>query len=420
MNFRREGIRDLYIGDTCVENIFIMEYMPEAEGLFVKIYLTALMFAGNEEMSNERLARHLNVTEEDVLRAWNYWEEKNVIRKHYIREDDRFHYVVEFLSLKERIYSPQLAASGGAEETAYGEKMDDKLVRRVFGEIQEITGRMLEGREPESIVSWIYDNGIDPELIIFVYRYCVQQRRNSHFRYIESVLKQWLDEGIDSVEKAAEYQEETDQRFINRKRVMQALGFTRNPTESEAEKIDQWFEEMGFSMEKVLDACAKTSGISNPNINYVNAVLTRWHKGSGITNTQTAGGSAEKESADKKNAVMLAKKSYDEARNRNRNEQEKRIEEIRIRLPEIAGIEDRLRECSLRLTRAALRGGSSEEIRQQISSLIEKKGRILKENGYPEDYMELRYDCPECKDTGVLENGGRCRCFAEKLRKYSL
>ncbi len=420
MNFRRERIRDPYLEETRVENIFLMEYMPEANGLFIKIYLTALMFADNEEMSNERIARHLKVSEEDVLRAWNYWEEKNVIKKHYTREDDRFHYSVEFLSLRERLYSPQAAGNAPAGNESYIPDMNDQNIRKVFGEIQEITGRMLEGREPDSIVSWIYDSGLDPEYIVFVYRFCTEQRSSSHFRYIESVIKQWLDAGIDTVEKAVKYQEETDQRIVCRKRVMQALGFRRNPTESEAEKIDRWFGEMGFSMEKVLDACSRTSGISNPNINYVNTILTRWYSGvSGAAAVSGTGRSKDTDIDERKNAVQLTRKAYDEARKRNRSEQAARFEEIKNRLPDVADIEEKLRECSVRMTRTAISGGNSEEIKAQISGLMERKVRLLKQGGYPEDYLDLRYDCSECRDTGLLEDGSRCSCFTEKLKKYS-
>ncbi len=36
MNFRREKANNLYLRDTQVENIFLTEYMPGAEGDFVK------------------------------------------------------------------------------------------------------------------------------------------------------------------------------------------------------------------------------------------------------------------------------------------------------------------------------------------------------------------------------------------------
>ena len=42
--------------------------------------------------------------------------------------------------------------------------------------------------------------------------------------------------------------------------------------------MDRWFDDMDYTIDKVLEACGKTSGISNPNINYVNKILENWHK----------------------------------------------------------------------------------------------------------------------------------------------
>ena len=42
--------------------------------------------------------------------------------------------------------------------------------------------------------------------------------------------------------------------------------------------MDSWFDEMGFKMDKVLEACSMTAGISNPNLKYVNSILDNWRK----------------------------------------------------------------------------------------------------------------------------------------------
>jgi len=72
----------------------------------IKVYLFALMYAGiRMTMTNESIAKQLSLAEEDVLKAWTYWESKGVINKHYPDPDDHFHYNVEFVNLKEQIYS---------------------------------------------------------------------------------------------------------------------------------------------------------------------------------------------------------------------------------------------------------------------------------------------------------------------------
>ena len=264
MNFRREKINNLYLSDTQVENIFLTEYMPEAEGDFVKVYLTALMYAGDEKMSNSLIAKHLGMEEEDVLRAWNYWESCGVIRKRGV-SDDRFHYTVEFTCLKEKLFlSPGETEEEASEEIPedFSLRMNDEELRKTFDSVEEITGRMLESRESSAIVSWICEEGLSPDLIRFAYRFCAEKRGNSRFPYVSSVIRDWERENIRTSEEAEKYLEDTDLRHNQYRRVMKALGFHRNPTEKEQDIMDTWFDQMGFDIGKILEACAKTSGIS--------------------------------------------------------------------------------------------------------------------------------------------------------------
>lgn len=57
MNFIKEKIKDFYLLDASVENIFINEYMPAAPGDYVKVFLYAGMYAEyGLEMSTEKMA----------------------------------------------------------------------------------------------------------------------------------------------------------------------------------------------------------------------------------------------------------------------------------------------------------------------------------------------------------------------------
>ena len=99
-----------------VENMFINEYMPMAPGEYVKVYLFALMYADiGEEMSNRMIAKQLDIQEEDVLKAWNYWEHLGLISKIPFEHGGRFDYTIEFMNLKEHLYT---ASAKGADSTS--------------------------------------------------------------------------------------------------------------------------------------------------------------------------------------------------------------------------------------------------------------------------------------------------------------
>ena len=238
--------------------------------------------------------------------------------------DDRFHYTVEFTCLKEKLFlSPGETEEEASEEIPedFSLRMNDEELRKTFDSVEEITGRMLESRESSAIVSWICEEGLSPDLIRFAYRFCAEKRGNSRFPYVSSVIRDWERENIRTSEEAEKYLEDTDLRHNQYRRVMKALGFHRNPTEKEQDIMDTWFDQMGFDIGKILEACAKTSGISNPNINYVNSILLAW---SGRDTQSVKNGSDVGGTAKGGNPAVKVKKLYEALRRRKEAELEER------------------------------------------------------------------------------------------------
>ncbi len=85
MNFTMETTDMDLGGDTPIENIFINDFMPMANGTYVKVYLLGYKYAYdkdiNIEVNNNTIAKHLNIPLIDVLNAWDFWEGKGIIQK---------------------------------------------------------------------------------------------------------------------------------------------------------------------------------------------------------------------------------------------------------------------------------------------------------------------------------------------------
>ena len=66
---------------TSVSNIFIDEYMPKANGEFIKIYilLLRLVNTGCEDLSISMIADTFNMLESDVVRGLKYWSDQNLL-----------------------------------------------------------------------------------------------------------------------------------------------------------------------------------------------------------------------------------------------------------------------------------------------------------------------------------------------------
>lgn len=70
---------------TLVSNIFLDEYMPSANGEYVKIYLYLLrcLKTSQRELSLSVIADKFEHTESDVKRALKYWEKMKLLKLEY-------------------------------------------------------------------------------------------------------------------------------------------------------------------------------------------------------------------------------------------------------------------------------------------------------------------------------------------------
>ena len=98
--------------------------------------------------------------------------------------------------------------------------------------------------------------------------------------------------------------------------------------------------------------------------------------------------------------------------------QDLRTREIFSKLPEYETLEQEIitlcaGEARSRVLKPEGAGETSRrELHDRISRLKSRQLKLLLDAGYPEDYLELHYTCPRCKDTGFYEND-LCPCFRQ-------
>ena len=112
------------------------------------------------------------------------------------------------------------------------------------------------------------------------------------------------------------------------------------------------------------------------------------------------------------NAIM---RIYNQRQFQDKYEQDQRREEVYQKVPQIRQIEDEISSQAVRCARKLLDGDANakEELKQHIEDLREQKEVLLSAFGFPADYMEIHYACPECQDTGYVD-GRKCRCFKKE------
>lgn len=111
------------------------------------------------------------------------------------------------------------------------------------------------------------------------------------------------------------------------------------------------------------------------------------------------------------NEVM---RDYEKQQLKNRYDRQRRVEEVYRQVPRIRQLDEEIRSRGADSARQVLAGddGAKERFKKKLEELRKEKRSLLREAGYPNDYMEPRFRCSDCQDTGYAK-GRRCHCFEQ-------
>ena len=109
------------------------------------------------------------------------------------------------------------------------------------------------------------------------------------------------------------------------------------------------------------------------------------------------------------------KRSYEEKQTRNMRLLMQRRQQVYTRLPEYQELESSVGAISVAHARLLLEGDEAAlgDLKRQLAQNAQRRKVLLTQAGYPEDYLEPSYDCPDCQDTGYI-GGEKCHCFRQQ------
>ncbi|MBE5913073.1 MAG: AAA family ATPase [Pseudobutyrivibrio ruminis] len=109
-------------------------------------------------------------------------------------------------------------------------------------------------------------------------------------------------------------------------------------------------------------------------------------------------------------------REYSHKQSRNNQIVSYRTKELYSAVPALSELDDEVSKVSVSSITAIFEGKSiseaSADSKRKLSQLKERRMQLIKSAGFPVDYLEPPYDCPDCKDTGYI-NGKRCHCFKQ-------
>ncbi|MCI8616010.1 DNA replication protein DnaC [Parablautia intestinalis] len=109
-------------------------------------------------------------------------------------------------------------------------------------------------------------------------------------------------------------------------------------------------------------------------------------------------------------------REYEDRQTASRHLLEERTAEVYARVEGYRGLCESVASLSVSQGRKFLDGDEKalEDLHASLSSLSAQKKYLLRQAGYPDDYLTPVYNCPKCRDTGYVD-GSKCHCFKQAI-----
>ena len=332
---------DIATSFTTVSDIFIDQYMPKANGEFVKVYLYLLRATGSGAgiATISEIADHFSNTEADIVRALNYWASEGILQVQtgadgQITGINLCSLAVSGIQAAQSNIQSAVADNAAQNNLQNGVvnnatqnnlqngvvnnaaqnssttniRMQDSVVEKLKSQAtdkpapsqKEYTlDEIKEFRKNPDISELFFIietylkhtlSSTDTNMVLYwldelhfstdLVEYLVEYcitKGHSSLRYMNKVALGWADAGIKTVDQAKDDAAAHSQIYYS---VMKALGITgRNLVDSEVSLINKWVGEYGFDIELVKAACSKTiSAIQKPSFEYTDSILANWRK----------------------------------------------------------------------------------------------------------------------------------------------
>ena len=116
-------------------------------------------------------------------------------------------------------------------------------------------------------------------------------------------------------------------------------------------------------------------------------------------------------------------RDYKRTQMRHARQLQERRQEIYTKYPEYAQLDASVAQKGAGLARTLLApdneasgdiAAARQEMEDHVRLTAQKKKAFLAANGYPEDYLQMQYTCPDCRDTGYI-GSEKCHCFKKAV-----
>lgn len=226
---------------TDLDNAFIYEFMPEATGDAVKVYVYGLFLCKNLnlEITLDTFCENLKLEKETVIDAFTYWEECGLLT---ILSQEPFE--VNYLPIS-RLSKPR--------------KIKPEKYAAFSGSVQAlIPSRMISVGEFTEYYNLLETYSIKPEAMLMIIKYCVDLKGDSiGYRYISTVVKDFASRKILTVEQVEQELSSYVLRTSELSKILKAMSLKKKPEIEDLNYLNKWTKELGFETPNIIYAASK-------------------------------------------------------------------------------------------------------------------------------------------------------------------
>lgn len=260
----------LLFSETIIPDIFFSEYLSNASGDFVKVYLYIRFLSKyKKDVSINDLSKKLALTFPIVQEALKYWETLGVITK------KSNGYIVNNLQEIElhKLYKPNVSLS--VEDIERNEKNETRA--RL---VETINNLYFQGIMSPSwyanIDLWFKQYGFDEQVMLALFGECFR-RSSLAPAYVQTVAEAWANANVKTFSDLEVYSQNAKALQQACKTTRQKLGLKRNLTQYEEDYVKKWTVDFGYPLDVVELALKKTTSKSTISFDYLDKIITDWN-----------------------------------------------------------------------------------------------------------------------------------------------
>ena len=261
----------LIFSQTSIPDVFFTEYLSQATGDFIKVYLyLSFLSKYNKDVKINDLSKKLELPLKVIQDAIKYWEDLGLL----IRKNQGFIVVnIQEIELN-KVYKPKISMSSSDIKRIQESKSRATVIDTINNEFfQGVMSPSWYG----DIDLWFKKYGFDEEVMLALFRYCFNKSA-LHRSYITTVAEAWSKNNVKTFSDLDLYYQKQEKIKIIANSIKKKLRLSRNLSIYEEAYVEKWNITYGYNMDIIDLALKKTTSKYNPSFEYIDKILTDWHE----------------------------------------------------------------------------------------------------------------------------------------------